>query len=286
MKLMLLFVIVIYLFDWVHASHADRQLLTKVTALTFYNDRKTTGRRTSPVDQLQCVGGSARGAYQYYPAVVQCHNKGDDGYNVEWECKADLDDDVKFGKVNVNCEGYDSPYDPYILKGSCSLEYNLEYTHKGANHQSHSYSYSNNYDNSGSGWVSFITFVVMVFIFFAILRACCNSVPAYSATTGGYGGPGYGGPGYGGPGDGPGYAPSSGTGFGGGGFWTGLATGGLLSRLFSRPGGYTFTRPGGWGMPTGGSSGFFGSSRSSGGSSRSNGGSSRTSSGFGGTTRR
>lgn len=30
--------------------------------------------------------------------------------------------------MTVGCEGYDSSSDPYVLIGSCSLEYNLEST--------------------------------------------------------------------------------------------------------------------------------------------------------------
>jgi hypothetical protein len=272
-------------------AQSDRQRLTDIKALTFNKDRKTTGRRSSPVDQMVCVGGGAIGQTQYYPSVVQCVNVGDDGYNVEWECKADLDEAVRFGSINVNCEGYDDSYDPYILKGSCSLEYNLEYTRKGSSSGSYYNSYYGYDENSsGSGWGSFFTFIILVFVIYNIFRACANSQAAAYQAPGygggpGYGGPGYGGPGYGGgyggPGYGPGCAPTTGVpGYGGGGFWTGLATGGLLSHLF-RPsyGGYGY-RPGWGGMRTyGGGSGFFGGSRGGGGGSR-------MSSGFGGSSRR
>jgi len=289
------------LFLWiifcVEAYNTERQLLTDIKALTFNSNKKTTGRRSKPIEQLNCVGGSAYGSSQYYPSVVQCINVGHDGFNVEWECKADLDDAVKFGSINVNCEGYDDPNDPYILKGSCSLEYNLEHTRKGATGQRYFNDFS--YDsNSGSGWGSFITFIILVFVIYNIFRACANSQQAaYQAPAAGgpgYGGPGYGGPGYGGgpggyggyggPGYGPGCAPTYGASpmAGGGGFWTGLATGGLLSHLFRPSYGYGYRRPG-WGGGFGGNSyggggsGFFGSS---------GGGGSRMSSGFGGSSRR
>ncbi|OAF65208.1 hypothetical protein A3Q56_07082, partial [Intoshia linei] len=42
-----------------------------------------------------------------------------------WECKADLNNIVKFGTLDVNCEGYDYPEDPYILVNSCRLLYSL-----------------------------------------------------------------------------------------------------------------------------------------------------------------
>jgi hypothetical protein len=55
----------------------------------------------------------------FAPEAVQCYNKGSDGIDVNWECKADLDKSVKFDKLRVSCEGYEYPDDPYILAGSC-----------------------------------------------------------------------------------------------------------------------------------------------------------------------
>ena len=80
----------------------------------------TNGRRSSPVPQLKCVGGSA-GPSATQPKIVQCYNRGSDGYDVQWECKADMDYDYRFGKLQVSCEGYDSPDDPYVLRGSCGV---------------------------------------------------------------------------------------------------------------------------------------------------------------------
>ena len=39
----------------------------------------------------------------------------------QWECKTDMDNAYRFGQVEVSCEGYDYPEDPYILKGSCGV---------------------------------------------------------------------------------------------------------------------------------------------------------------------
>ena len=61
----------------------------------------------------------------YAPDVVQCYNKGSDGIDINWECKADLDKSVRFGELTVSCEGYEYPDDPYILAGSCILQYTL-----------------------------------------------------------------------------------------------------------------------------------------------------------------
>ena len=32
-----------------------------------------------------------------------------------------MDNSYRFGKVEVYCEGYDYPDDPYILRGSCGV---------------------------------------------------------------------------------------------------------------------------------------------------------------------
>ena len=42
-------------------------------------------------------------------------------YVLQWECKTDMDNAFRFGEVEVTCEGYDYPDDPYILKGSCGV---------------------------------------------------------------------------------------------------------------------------------------------------------------------
>ena len=73
-----------------------------------------------PSMQLECVGGSA-GCHSYRPRVVQCRNVGFDGYDVQWQCTADMDAAYRFGRVEVSCEGYDNPDDPYILRGSCGV---------------------------------------------------------------------------------------------------------------------------------------------------------------------
>ncbi|XP_051992847.1 store-operated calcium entry-associated regulatory factor-like isoform X1 [Xyrauchen texanus] len=114
----------------------DAVLLNDVQVLTLYKGRYTTARRSSPVLQLQCVGGSA-GCVSFVPEVVQCYNRGTDGIDTQWECKTDMDNAYRFGRVEVSCEGYSSPNDAYVLKGSCSLEYTLELTAKGKQENTH-----------------------------------------------------------------------------------------------------------------------------------------------------
>ena len=71
-------------------TNKDRVLLTDVSSITLEAGKMTNGRRTSPILQLECVGGTA-GCYVPQPKVVQCINHGFDGYDVQWECKANMD---------------------------------------------------------------------------------------------------------------------------------------------------------------------------------------------------
>jgi len=99
--------------------------LKNVDVLTLYAGRMTTGRRSAPVPQLECMGGSA-GCSAFVPTVVQCYNRGTDGQDIQWECKADMEMKYKFGQIQVTCEGFDYPDDPYVLAGSCGLEYTID----------------------------------------------------------------------------------------------------------------------------------------------------------------
>ncbi len=117
--------------------------LSDVQVLTLYHGKMTNGRRSSPVPQLKCVGGTA-GCRAFTPQasillsfeqissynapvvicqiqVVQCYNRGWDGNDIQWECKTDMDNAYRFGQISVSCEGYSYPDDPYILKGSCGV---------------------------------------------------------------------------------------------------------------------------------------------------------------------
>eukprot|EP00039_Didymoeca_costata_P008607 m.114119 g.114119 ORF g.114119 m.114119 type:complete len:323 (-) comp14153_c0_seq5:3771-4739(-) len=308
-----------------YSSQAQKHkkiLLQDIDVLTLRHGKMTSGRRSSPVPQAKCIGGSAMGMYN--PPVIQCLNRGFDGEDVQWECKSDMDNSFRFGEVTVVCEGYDYPEDPYVLVGSCGVEYTLELTSQGRQQQNHNQkkyqsSYSSSYDSSynsygrrsSSGdWLSYIIVGLILYAlynaFFGTANGNFGGGQGYGGG-GGYGG-GYGGGHGGGGGGGPGCAPPpSGTG-GGGGFWSGLLTGGLLSSLFGGRGyngwggmgGYNRFGYGGYGRnygmgfgnrgayrPAGGmrfGGGGFGGMAAGGGGG--GGGGSRTASGFGGTRRR
>ena len=99
----------------------NAMLLQDVSSLVFTKGDMTTSRRSSPVPQLSCKSGPC----QYSPASALCRNAGFDGTDVTWKCEAELPKGVKFGKVDVSCEGFANRDDEYVLKGSCGLEYGL-----------------------------------------------------------------------------------------------------------------------------------------------------------------
>lgn len=240
---------------------SDRILLRDVQALTLHHDRYTASRRLDPIPQLKCVGGTA-GCDSYTPKVVQCQNKGWDGYDVQWECKTDLDIAYKFGKTVVSCEGYESSEDQYVLRGSCGLEYNLDYTEhglkklreSGTSHGPNAFSdYYKKLYTPGSGGISgLITIVVLLAVAFGVYKLFLSdsqdSPPPYSeyppnshhhqGFTNAAGPPppgfkaGFTGP-YGATsGFGSAFTGQQGHDNSGPGFWTGLGTGGLLGYLF------------------------------------------------------
>lgn len=110
---------------------ANSVLLSSIQSLTVRDGKQTTHRRVSALSQLKCVGGNAKGLYDV--DVMRCKNSGseyDEG-DVQWTCQASLPAEFKLGSTDVICEGYDSPEDPYILKGSCAVQYRLVLTDAG-----------------------------------------------------------------------------------------------------------------------------------------------------------
>jgi len=280
----------LFFFEFSLGLH-DSVLLENIKALTFTSGKYTNGRRTSPIPQLECVGGSAMSRYELYPKVVQCTNVGSDGIDVQWKCEADLSKEVKFGETIVNCEGYNSPNDPYILAGSCSLEYHLDYAEPTSSYSSRSGFYSHRwtpFEGSSSDGANIFLFILMVLIIFGILYQCQQQpyTPG-SGSAGHYGGGGGGGSGpyYGGGGGGS-CSPDTGHYSAGWrpGFWSGLGGGSLLGYLLGSrsTGGYRSSYYGGYGSGLGG--GGWSSGRSSFGGGFSGG--SRSASAFASTRRR
>ncbi|WKX98786.1 hypothetical protein Q1695_014013 [Nippostrongylus brasiliensis] len=248
----LLTVVSVALFATFVDAH-ERVLLKDVSTITLREGQYTTGRRSNPVPQLRCVGGSAKGKYQ--PRAAQCFKQGFDGSDYQWRCTADMPEEFEFGEITVTCEGFSYPEDPYILKGSCGLEYDLEYAHSTKVGRKKSSTWS-----SWSSWLTtqnFANACVIAFIFYVIYTmiysprgSSHHSDPRRGGFGGGFdGGPGFGGGGYPGmhppPSAPPSYddtmgfksgaAPSNAQSGGSGpGFWTGAGLGALGGYLFGR----------------------------------------------------
>lgn len=295
----------------------DKIRLTDVSVVTLHYGKMTNSRRTNPVPQLKCVGGTA-GCSAFTPSVVQCYNRGSDGYDVQWECKTDMDSQYRFGEISVSCEGYDYPDDPYVLKGSCGLEYTIDAVNHGGHYHNDYHSgyrdsghYHNNYytRNSGKSWLSSIVMWGIIAVIAYYIYQCLTHNPVeHSQDHPQSSSPPP-------PGFRPEFVPgdhttyssryaSNPSGSGGPGFWSGAATGGFLGYLFgssgrrsSYYGDYGHYGPRyhqRWPGYGSGASSWFGSNNSwssgwtSGSSYRGNPSppSTRTTSGFGGTKRR
>ncbi|CAL8132530.1 unnamed protein product [Orchesella dallaii] len=271
--------------------------LRDVKALTLYSGAMAAGRRSAPIPQLRCVGGSADCVFE--PTVVQCYNRGGDGFDVQWECKAEMGTGYRFGRISISCEGYDYPDDPYILKGSCGLEYTIELS--GYNDDYHPY-------HRNGSLKALLVAVVLATLIYAIYITCIAPDPTRqrSNTNNDFPrrpGPGAGNPpppgfrqdfyGDGGAGNDGGFsggtggscnanANAQGSSDGAGGFWTGAAAGALGGYMLGRSGNSGGTHRHGPSTSYAWGSSNNGGSRSSVSSSSS----SRMTSGFGGTTRR
>ncbi len=112
-------VLVLILVATVYAHERVRE--RDIQALTVRKGHMTTHRRIGAYPQIVCSGPHCGLA----PDVIQCVNKGWSGTSVQWACEAQMASDLHFGPIKITCEGWDGAGDPYVLAGSCSLEYEL-----------------------------------------------------------------------------------------------------------------------------------------------------------------
>ncbi|KAI0527902.1 hypothetical protein F5B22DRAFT_9797 [Xylaria bambusicola] len=114
------------------AKPKDAILLSAVQSLTLRANKQTSHRRVSSIPQLRCV--SSPKVCALHPVdVMRCTNEGSSygAEDVEWSCAASLPPELKLGSTDVICEGYAGPDDPYVLRGSCGVEYRLVLTDLG-----------------------------------------------------------------------------------------------------------------------------------------------------------
>jgi hypothetical protein len=179
-------------------------LLSTVNSLTLRAGKQTSARRSSAVPQLTC-SGPAHVCKLYSVDVMRCTNEGSDydKENVQWSCKASLPPEFKLGATEMGCEGYESSEDPYVLKGSCGVEYRLLLTDLGeekygiTNEKSIMGDFAGGKD-MGSQLFGFLFILLFIGVVFLILRSIYRSVndpnrPIGAAGTGWGGGGGGGG---------------------------------------------------------------------------------------------
>ncbi|KAK3375109.1 transmembrane protein [Podospora didyma] len=293
-------------------------LLSDVQSLTLRANQQTSHRRVPSIPQLKCVSGRALCALHEID-TMRCVNQGS-GYSsedIQWACTANLPSTLKLGSTDVICEGYASSDDPYVLKGSCGVEYRLVLTDEGERRHP---DLPGGSSTSRDDWAGYIFMVIFVCVLGWIIYSGCTQAaennrrqppaggPRRRPPGNGWGGGGGGGwnPGGGGPFDDPpppypGTKPSSSSAAAGGGeqgwrpgFWSGLAGGAAAGYLAGNRGGggrqsnnnnANYGGGGAWGGDTGNYGSTWGSGRRSGGSSSSS-GSQHESTGFGSTSRR
>ena len=109
----------------VGAAAHERVYTGHLQSLVLRAGKDTTHRRVDPVPQIACVGGNA--CDRFTPSVISCTVIGNEDTSERplWECQADLPIGMRFGTTDVQCEGYESSADPYILAGSCGVQYTL-----------------------------------------------------------------------------------------------------------------------------------------------------------------
>ncbi|KAH9933645.1 uncharacterized protein BXZ73DRAFT_46289 [Epithele typhae] len=177
----------------------QRVALSSIPALTFYRDSDTLARRASPVPQLTCIG---KACDLYQPEAVRCTNLGGSGTDVDWKCEADLPEALRFGRVEVSCEGWDGPGDSYVLKGSCGLQYRLVHVPgalrgSGADDPAFRSRLSRYFSNDPSGAIFMVIWVILAaLLLYGFLNACLNdpdrtrrTSPSTRRAGGGGGGP-------------------------------------------------------------------------------------------------
>ncbi|KAK4192067.1 transmembrane protein [Podospora australis] len=202
------------------ARPKDAILLSEVQSLTLSASRKTTSRRVAPIPQLSCTSPKKLCSLPEISTIqtMRCLNKGSSytSEDIEWSCTASLPSTLKLDRTEVICEGYDGPDDPYVLKGSCGVEYSVVLTEEGE--QKYPHLVKGGWRGGGGGkgaeendWGGYI-FGVIFFgvVAWMIYSACVNTNNRNAGRT--TGAPRRRGGGGGGPGPGPGFGGGGGGG--------------------------------------------------------------------------
>lgn len=162
------------------ASHDDRIYLPSVSKLTFVAGTFTKSRRTDPRPQLACIGGNASERTDLYPNRVDCYNMGVDPANngallPSWQCIAAVSRTVTVADTTVNCEGWSSDDDLFVVAGSCWVTFKLAYeeAQRGGLQSQHHRHYGSRHDRNRFRWILDTMLNVIVIIIAALLLLWC-----------------------------------------------------------------------------------------------------------------
>jgi hypothetical protein len=104
--------------------------ITKVSTIKLQFGNYTSFRRLPAVPQIQCINGCT---LTTLPKQITClqmkkmKKKLRTHSSVKWKCQAEeLDNKYLLSNVKVDCEGYRSSRDMWILAGSCGVEYDIK----------------------------------------------------------------------------------------------------------------------------------------------------------------
>ncbi|KAL8827712.1 MAG: hypothetical protein Q9191_003021 [Dirinaria sp. TL-2023a] len=150
----------------------EKILLSNVKTLTLRKDLLTSHNRVSAIPQLKCVSGTARGLFEV--DMLRCKNQGSDysPEDIQWTCTASLPPEFKLGSTDVICEGFASPDDPYVLKGSCGVEYRLLLTERGEQRYGRTRGgYPEDLEGETPAWITYAFWVALVAVLAWIIWA-------------------------------------------------------------------------------------------------------------------
>jgi hypothetical protein len=141
-----LLLIIIFIIN-INGDIYDKVLLSSISSLTFYPNTLTSFKKTRPIQQMNCKSMNCNVKL----LSITCTNLGIINNDVVWNCVANGLNGYKLIHSTVSCEGYDYPTDPYIVKGSCKVSYDIDrmYTFK-----------------------RYTTVIIMIVIFIATICCC------------------------------------------------------------------------------------------------------------------
>ncbi|KAI0077312.1 hypothetical protein K474DRAFT_1661945 [Panus rudis PR-1116 ss-1] len=106
---------------------SQRIAFATIRSLSFYRDYKALNKNggASVYLQTHCLGKTCQWDA---PSVVHCDKVDitDLKRDATWKCRAELPEATYFENATITCLDWLYPNDPYVVRGSCRLQYHLE----------------------------------------------------------------------------------------------------------------------------------------------------------------